>query len=231
MRSLKPARHCVGLRQPVNERAESLRAGGMSRVMAPVFCFRSEEPRASEAAARLLAAQIPESGLVMSLVGPLGAGKTLFVQGLAAGLGLDPADVSSPTFSIVNEYPLAGRRRLVHVDMYRLESEADLEHVGFLDLLDSGTVLAAEWGDRFPQVFPRDHLELTIERSAPSPGAESVRVFRVSACGERSEEIASRWRDSLVDAVLEGLEGLEVVELEPLASKNSGVRPSCRASE
>ena len=65
----------------------------------------------------------PEGGFVLNLVGELGAGKTHFVKGLAAGLGIEADQVTSPTFAIVNEYDSRGRVGLIHLDFYRLESE------------------------------------------------------------------------------------------------------------
>ena len=109
---------------------------------------------------------------MLALVGALGTGKTLFVRGLAEALGVDPAQVASPTFTIANLYetstsaPAAG---LVHVDLYRVESEAALEAAGFVDLLDPGAVVAVEWAERFPSALPRDHLELRLARGAEFP--------------------------------------------------------------
>jgi tRNA threonylcarbamoyladenosine biosynthesis protein TsaE len=99
-------------------------------------------------------------GDVLALVGPLGAGKTTFVQGLARGLGV-PSDrhVASPTFALVNEHP--GRVALVHADLYRIASERELLELGLDDAFDRAAV-AIEWLDRFPEVAPADRLELTI---------------------------------------------------------------------
>jgi tRNA threonylcarbamoyladenosine biosynthesis protein TsaE len=84
-------------------------------------------------------------GAVVLLLGPLGAGKTAFVRGLAEGLGCDPGAVSSPTFTIIQEY--AGRLTVQHVDLYRLNA-AEVEDLG-LDELIAGQVLAVEWPDRW----------------------------------------------------------------------------------
>jgi len=135
--------------------------------------FQCSGPDRTRQCARALAAAIAGRGLVVSLVGPLGAGKTVFVKGLAAGLGIEPAAVSSPSFTIVNEYTAGGKRRLAHVDLYRVESGRELEDAGFLDLLEPGAVVAVEWGDRFPEALPEDRLEIHLERvpSAGAPGA------------------------------------------------------------
>jgi tRNA threonylcarbamoyladenosine biosynthesis protein TsaE len=107
----------------------------------PELTTRSEQE--TEAAAARLAAGLREGDLLL-LVGPLGAGKTTFVRGLARGLG-SPATVNSPTFQLVRIYP--GRLQLAHVDLYRLAASVELADLGLDELLDQGAV-AVEWGDR-----------------------------------------------------------------------------------
>ena len=97
-------------------------------------------------------------GMVVRVSGPLGAGKTAFVRGLAEGLGCDPADVSSPTFTIVQEYP--GSTRLQHVDLYRL-SPAEVRDLALDDLLDDA-VMAVEWPDRWSDA-PAESIDVVIE--------------------------------------------------------------------
>ncbi len=92
------------------------------------------------------------AGDVLALCGDLGAGKTHFVKGLAAGLGIT-AEVTSPTFTLIHEYP-GGRLPLCHFDFYRLESEDDLLRIGFDDYLDADGVLAIEWAEKFPALLP-----------------------------------------------------------------------------
>ncbi len=100
-------------------------------------------PAATEAAGERLAARL-RRGDLLRLEGPLGAGKTTFVRGLARGLG-STADVMSPTFQLVRIYP--GPLPLAHADLYRIERGAELVELGFDELLDEG-VLVVEWGDR-----------------------------------------------------------------------------------
>ena len=87
-------------------------------------------------------------GEVILIFGPLGAGKTQLVRGIATGLGLDPGQVSSPSYALINEYP--GRRTLYHVDLYRL-STADLPDLGLEDLYGRGCVVAIEWAERLEE--------------------------------------------------------------------------------
>jgi len=135
---------------------------------------------------------LDERGLVVSLVGGLGVGKTAFVKGLAAGLGIDPAGVASPTFVICSEYPTAAGGRLAHVDLYRVEHADELLTMGFDDLLEPGAVVAVEWGDRFREVFPPDHLEIEILR--PDPVADPARRdLHALSSGPVSSAALERW--------------------------------------
>ncbi|MFQ5349180.1 MAG: tRNA (adenosine(37)-N6)-threonylcarbamoyltransferase complex ATPase subunit type 1 TsaE [Thermoanaerobaculia bacterium] len=95
----------------------------------------------------LLAAELAPDGVLL-LTGDLGAGKTVLVQGLAAELGLDPRQVQSPTFTVVREHH-GGRRRLVHVDLYRLQPE-EAAALGIEEILAGSGIKAVEWAERLP---------------------------------------------------------------------------------
>lgn len=110
---------------------------------------RSEEE--TVAVAREFASTL-SAGDVVLLSGNLGAGKTAFVRGLAEGLGIDPDDVSSPTFTIVHEYR-GGRLALYHADLYRLERAAT-EDIGLEEMGVKDGVLAVEWPDRLTHAMP-----------------------------------------------------------------------------
>lgn len=108
-----------------------------------VTMSESETERAGEALGRRLG-----PGAIVLLYGDLGAGKTAFVRGLARGLGVPADDVSSPTFTIIQEHP-GTRATLYHVDLYRLEP-AEIDDLGLDELIASDGVVAIEWADRWP---------------------------------------------------------------------------------
>lgn len=119
--------------------------------------FTASEEETSAAGERL--AQSLEPGAVVLLYGDLGAGKTAFVRGLARGLGADPADVSSPTFTLIQEY--RGRLTLFHVDLYRLEGR-EVDDLGLDELVAGEGIVAIEWAERWPD-RPDDVVEVRIE--------------------------------------------------------------------
>ncbi len=103
-----------------------------------------------------LLGELAGPGTLIRLLGPLGAGKTALVQGLASGLGLgDEAGVRSPSFALIRTHP-GGRLPLVHVDLYRLGDPDELVDLGLDEHLSGEAVTAVEWADRFEGVLPRD---------------------------------------------------------------------------
>ena len=115
--------------------------------MASPEIFTTSSEQETFAIGRTLAETLAPGRFVL-LHGDLGAGKTAFVRGMAAGLGADPEDVSSPTFVIIQHYK--GRLPLTHVDLYRLDSGAAVDDLG-LEEMASGGVVAIEWAERLPQ--------------------------------------------------------------------------------
>lgn len=101
-------------------------------------------------------------GSVIAMFGGMGMGKTAFTRGLAEGLGIDPKNVSSPTFAIVHEY--IGKRTLYHFDMYRIESWDDLYSTGFFDYLDSGGVIAVEWSENIENALPDGYIKISFKK-------------------------------------------------------------------
>ena len=102
-------------------------------------------------------------GEIIAFTGDLGAGKTAFTRGLARGLGI-PMRVTSPTYTIVNEY-LTGRIPLFHFDMYRLGSSDELFDIGWDDYLARGGVCAVEWSERVSDALPEDTIFVDIART------------------------------------------------------------------
>lgn len=124
----------------------------------------------TEAAGAALAATLTPGDVVL-LDGPLGAGKTAFVRGLARGLGARPTDVSSPTFTLLQEYP--GPVVLFHADLYRL-SPPEVADLGLLELSADG-ILAVEWPDRWPGA-PASAVRVEIRKGDGDARTISVRA-------------------------------------------------------
>ena len=131
----------------------------------------------SEAETEALGARLAQSlspGAVVAYRGGLGMGKTAFTRGLARGLGC-PGRVTSPTFTIVNEYE-GGRLPLFHFDMYRLTGADALFDIGWEDYLDRGGVCAVEWSEQVEDALPEDTVYVSIARS---PQADSWRTITI----------------------------------------------------
>lgn len=137
-------------------------------------------------------------GDVLSLGGELGAGKTTFVQGLGAALGVE-GRITSPTFTIVHEY--SGRYPLVHVDVYRLDHFQEVIDLGFEEMIDPEAILIVEWGDAIGPLLPTRYVEIEI-RMAPPGEEERVITFRPHG-GEWVHKLAemARVAEALLNAV------------------------------
>ncbi len=106
---------------------------------------------------------------IIALEGELGAGKTCFVRGLCEGLGGEPRQVNSPTFTIMQEYHIAEGKRLVHIDAYRLACEDDLEEIGWDELLeDNNSIIAIEWASRIANALPKNTIHIKFEHRDPT---------------------------------------------------------------
>ena len=123
----------------------------------------SHSPEDTEDIGARLAEQL-EPGAVVAFTGDLGAGKTAFTRGLARGLGI-PDRITSPTFTIVNEYE-GGRLSLFHFDMYRLGSADELFDIGWEDYLRRGGVCAVEWSENIADALEEDAVRVDIRRGA-----------------------------------------------------------------
>ncbi len=125
----------------------------------------SRSPEATERLAGRLAA-VAEPGDLIALIGELGAGKTRFAKGFAAGLGVS-ATVNSPSFVLMTEYP--GRLALFHLDLYRLADASEALASGLLDERQRAGVTLVEWADRFGPALPVTSLRVTIEGTGDDP--------------------------------------------------------------
>lgn len=100
-------------------------------------------------------------GDVVALVGELGAGKTQFIKGMATGIGVgNPTYISSPSFTLINEYP--GRIPFYHIDLFRLEREKEAEELGLEDYFQGKGIAAIEWADKIPSFLPKEILLIHI---------------------------------------------------------------------
>lgn len=125
-----------------------------------MFSLISHSPGETWKLAERLAPRL-SAGDVISLTGDLGAGKTVFVKGLADGLGIDEI-ITSPTFTIIKEYE--GRLPLYHFDVYRLAHPDELDDLGVDEYFYSEGVAVVEWGDKVSALLPTEHLEIRIVR-------------------------------------------------------------------
>ena len=145
---------------------------------------RSASPEATESLGAAFAPTL-RAGDVVALRGPLGAGKTRFVAGLARGLS-PGAHVRSPSFTLVNEYP--GSPSLFHLDLYRLDSARETEGLGLEEYADQGA-LAVEWGERLPAAWLAEAIMIVV-----TPLGGDARMFAGSAFAGRGRELLEAWR-------------------------------------
>lgn len=134
-----------------------------------------------------------EPGTVLALMGDLGSGKTVFVQGLSRGLDV-PEDyyVTSPTYTLINEYP--GRSPLFHVDLFRIEPHRDIEDIGLFEILSGNGIVAVEWADRLTKDLLSAHIEIRLEISD-----DESRQISLSAYGQREKNLLKRLQELMVD--------------------------------
>jgi tRNA threonylcarbamoyladenosine biosynthesis protein TsaE len=123
------------------------------------------------------------SGEVVALTGELGSGKTHFIKGLAAGIGVERPDyITSPSFTLIHEY--IGRIPFYHIDLFRLATEEEAEELGIEEYLGRKGVAAVEWADRIPTLLPKELLWINLRYLGPS-----IRSIQIAGEGPRYEAL------------------------------------------
>lgn len=140
-----------------------------------MFEYESYSVADTEALAERIAKNA-HPGSVIALFGGLGMGKTAFTHGFVRGRGID-AEVSSPTFALVHEYP--GSPSVYHFDMYRVDGWDDLYSTGFFDYIDMGGILIVEWSENIEGALPENTLRVNIERGQ----SDNERKITVTGAG------------------------------------------------
>jgi tRNA threonylcarbamoyladenosine biosynthesis protein TsaE len=131
---------------------------------------------------------VARMGDVILLQGEFGTGKTTFTQGIARGLGLDAHYVNSPTFTLINEYRI-GRKRLYHIDLYRLEDDEQIATLGLDDYFDGSGIVAIEWPDRAASWLPGERLEVRFSHLN-----DTKRTIRFYAKGNAYRDLVERFK-------------------------------------
>ena len=124
-------------------------------------------------------------GEIIALRGDLGAGKTVMVRGVASAVGVDSTLVTSPTFTLIHEYE--GRLRVIHADLYRIETRHELAQIGLQEYLDSSSLTVIEWAERMKDSLPPDYLDIALEHQHPT-----VRKVTMKATGLRSRGLVQQ---------------------------------------
>jgi tRNA threonylcarbamoyladenosine biosynthesis protein TsaE len=155
---------------------------------ASVVRTRSEEETIE--LGRRIAGRLPRPAVVL-LIGELGSGKTTLAKGIIQGLGAaDPEEVSSPTYTLIHEF--GNGARVYHIDLYRIDTAAEVLALGLDDLLNSNAVLLVEWGERFPQLWPEDHIEIRLrwlEENTREIEIRGVEGASYSTVGDRGQAL------------------------------------------
>jgi len=138
-----------------------------------VRVFRTASEEETIALGERIAQELPRKAVVL-LIGNLGAGKTTLAKGIAQGLGAVSAEeVSSPTFTLIHEYG----EGLYHVDLYRLDTVAEVATLGLDEIFDREAVVLVEWGERFPALMPARRMEIRLQ-----PEGEDARRIEIASC-------------------------------------------------
>ena len=129
-------------------------------------------------------------GDVVALVGELGTGKTQFIKGLATGVGVGkPTYISSPSFTLINEYP--GKVPFYHIDLFRLQSEKEAEELGLEEYFQGEGITAIEWADKIPSLLPKEVLWIHIHYTG-----KDTRSLEIAGRGKRYEDLMKKLKIS-----------------------------------
>jgi tRNA threonylcarbamoyladenosine biosynthesis protein TsaE len=150
-----------------------------------MFTFTAHNEQDTDRLGAALAGALPP-GTVVGLIGTLGAGKTRLVQAVAAAVGVPRANVTSPTFVLVNEY-LGGRLPIYHFDTYRLKDDDEFLNLGPDEYFDSNGLTFVEWADRVAELLPAERVEITIEVTG-----ETDRQISIRGTSPRMEALVER---------------------------------------
>ncbi|HHT63124.1 MAG: tRNA (adenosine(37)-N6)-threonylcarbamoyltransferase complex ATPase subunit type 1 TsaE [Bacillota bacterium] len=153
--------------------------------------MQTKEPEETFALGERLAAFL-YPGTVVALTGELGAGKTLFAQGVAKGLGVKE-HVTSPTFTIINEYQ--GHLPFYHIDAYRLEGTGEIDELGLEEYFNSSGVVLIEWPERIQDYLPSSFLRIHLDKEWDESGQE-IRVISFFPVGSEWENVIGEFEES-----------------------------------
>lgn len=156
---------------PAPAKRGSRRAAGDDEKPRTVYSLSEDE---THDLGRTVARQF-EGGELLLLEGDLGLGKTVFARGVALGLGISPGAVSSPSFTLVQEYR-GGRLPMFHVDLYRINDPDEVGSLGLDEILSSGAVVVVEWGEKLPLFYRRDAL--TVRFHDVGEGARRIELLQ-----------------------------------------------------
>ena len=149
-------------------------------IVRPKHAVKSHSVEETVALGKELAG-ILKSGDFLALTGPLGAGKTCFIKGVALGLGIDENEIKSPSFTLINEY--YGRIPLYHFDLYRMANPSELREIGWDDYILRDGIIAVEWGEKAIGFLPSNTIDISF-----SIRSEKIREISISFNEKQSKE-------------------------------------------
>lgn len=158
------------------------------------FEFLSASPEDTRRLGKVISGCLPARAII-ALQGTLGAGKTFLIQCIAESAGVDRAEVTSPSFSLIQQYQ--GEFNLVHIDAWRIRDEDEMAELGIDELMSTDAVVLIEWADKFPDLIPADCLQVAIKVDD-----EDQRTFRFSwpKLATRSGQLGRQLRAALGSA-------------------------------